>query len=82
MVDYAAPSDRAGEPRGRATAAHRSSFLRNLDWVLAVRGRAALVAVRALGDQRDHGDDVPGDPNYYVVRQVALRAGRGVGWSR
>ena len=71
----------AERPRvGLASAARRAraplAFLRRLDWVLM----AATFALVGYGLGSVSGItrfDVPGDPNYYVVRQ-AIAAGIGV----
>jgi rod shape determining protein RodA len=71
MVDYASPTVRA-EHAALAVGA----YLRRLDWVLlAAVGALVGIGLWAIGGITR--DDVPGDPDYYVVRQgvfVALGA--------
>jgi rod shape determining protein RodA len=67
MADYAA--DRRFAIRQRARA-RENTYLRNLDWVLlgAVGGIVAYGLWVISGITKD---DIPGNPNYYVVRQAA-----------
>jgi rod shape determining protein RodA len=67
MADYAADRRLAIRERARA---RESTYLRNLDWVLL----AAVGGIVAYGLWVISGitkDDIPGNPNYYVVRQAA-----------
>ena len=67
MADYAADRRLAVRQRARA---RESTYLRNLDWVLL----AAVGGIVAYGLWVISGitkDDIPGNPNYYVVRQAA-----------
>jgi rod shape determining protein RodA len=66
MVDYAATQQVRARPRART---RESSFLRNLDWalLLAVGGIVGYGLWVISGITKD---DVPGDTNYYVVRQA------------
>ena len=68
MVDYAA--DRDDSRSANARRAREARTLRNLDWVLL----AAVGGIVAYGLWVISGitkDDIPGNPNYYVVRQAA-----------
>ncbi len=66
MVDYAASNRVAVRQRARA---RETTFLRKLDWalLLAVGG---IIVYGIWGIAGITKDDVPGDPNHYVVRQV------------
>jgi rod shape determining protein RodA len=67
MADYAAERRLATRQRARA---RESTYLRNLDWVLL----GAVGAIVAYGLWVVSGvtkDDIPSNPNYYVVRQAA-----------
>ena len=66
MADYAADRRLAVRQRARA---RESTYLRNLDWVLlvAVGGIVAYGLWVIAGITKD---DIPGNPNYYVVRQA------------
>jgi len=67
MADYAADRRLAVRQRARA---RESTYLRNVDWVLL----AAVGGIVAYGLWVISGitkDDIPGNPNYYVVRQAA-----------
>jgi len=66
MTDYVVSRRMAARSRARA---REVSFLRNVDWALLL----AVVALVAYGLWAIAGitrNDVPGDPNYYVVRQA------------
>ncbi|MDQ3778727.1 MAG: rod shape-determining protein RodA [Actinomycetota bacterium] len=70
MAEYAAAIPRRGR-RPRAETARAVSLLRRLDWMLlgAVGGLVAFGLWAIDGITRG---DVPGDPDYYVVRQAAF----------
>jgi rod shape determining protein RodA len=70
MADYAAPIPRRGR-HPRADTARAVTFLRRLDWMLlgAVGGLLAFGLWALDGITRG---DVPGDPDYFVVRQAAF----------
>ncbi len=70
MVDYAASRRARVRPRARV---RESSYVRNLDWalLLAVGGIVAYGIWVVSGITKD---DVPGNPNYYVVRQAIFAA--------
>ena len=70
MADYAAPVARRGR-HPRADTARAVTFLRRLDWMLlgAVGGLLAFGLWALDGITRG---DVPGDPDYFVVRQAVF----------
>jgi rod shape determining protein RodA len=68
MTDYAAPIA-ARARRSRDETARAVTFLRRLDWVM-LAAVAGLVAFGLWAIDGITRGDVPGDPNYYVVRQA------------
>jgi len=70
MADYAASAP--SRPRGRhpkADTARAVTFLRRLDWImLAAVGGLVVFGLWALDGVT--GQDVPGNPDYFVVRQA------------
>lgn len=75
MIEYAGARAGRARPR-RREAVEAGSVLRRLDWVL-LSAVAALVAYGLWMISGITRDDVPGDPDYYVVRQ-GLAAAIGV----
>jgi rod shape determining protein RodA len=74
MVDYASRRPLARRPRAAATG-DLGAFLRRLDWLL-VLAAGALVAYGLWAVSGVTRYDVPGDPDYHVVRQgLAAAAG-------
>jgi rod shape determining protein RodA len=73
MVEYVSSARPAS--RRHREAADVGSYLRRLDWVL-LGGVAGAVAFGLWAISGITANDVPGDPNYYVVRQ-AIFAGLG-----
>jgi rod shape determining protein RodA len=76
MADYAGHVPARPRSRRRAEVATVSSFLRRLDWVL-VLAVAGLVAFGLWAISGITRFDVPGDPNYQLVRQ-SIAVGVGV----
>jgi rod shape determining protein RodA len=74
MLEYAG-SQRAG--RREREAPHLLAVVRSFDWILLV-GLAALVVVGLWGIGGVTSHDVPGDPNYYLDRQILYAAVGGV----
>ena len=72
-MEYAERSALRTEGRGRV-----GEFLRRLDWIL-LAGVAALVLVGLWAIAGITRDDVPGSPDYYVVRQAIFAAIGAVG---
>jgi rod shape determining protein RodA len=72
MLEYAG-SQRAG--RRERDAPHLLAVVRSFDWILVV-GLLALVAVGLWGIGGVTSHDIPGNPNYYLNRQI-LYAGVG-----
>jgi rod shape determining protein RodA len=70
-IDYAG-SRRTGARR-RSDVAHATSFARRLDWVL-LSAVGALVAYGLWAISGITHNDVPGDSNYFVVRQAIFVA--------
>jgi rod shape determining protein RodA len=71
MADYAAPIRARARRRPSADTARAVSFVRRLDWVML----AAVGALVGFGLWAVDGitrQDVPGDPDYYVVRQAVF----------
>jgi rod shape determining protein RodA len=68
MLEYAG-SQRAGLQRQRGEGAALATVLRSLDWVL-VAGVAGLVAVGLWAVSGVTRFDVPGNPDYYLKRQI------------
>ncbi|CAN5257077.1 rod shape-determining protein RodA [soil metagenome] len=70
MVDYASNSRVAGRAR-RREAADVASFVRRLDWVL-IGSVGAIVGygLWAIAGITEH--DVPGNPDYYLTRQIVF----------
>jgi rod shape determining protein RodA len=71
MADYAAPIPARARRRPSADTARAVSFVRRLDWVML----AAVGALVGFGLWAVDGitrQDVPGDPDYYVVRQAVF----------
>ncbi len=67
-------SDRARARARRRELAQAAPLLARLDWVM-LAAVAGIVALRALGDRRaSRAHDVPGDPAYYVYRQLVFVA--------
>ena len=73
MVDYASNSRVAARARRRESA-DVASFVRRLDWVL-IASVGALVAYGLWAIAGITRYDVPGDPNYYLSRQVIFVIG-------
>ena len=71
MADYAAPAPRRARRYPRADTARAVSFVRRLDWVMlaAVGGLVAFGLWAIDGITRL---DVPGNSDYYVVRQAVF----------
>ena len=68
MTDYAATVATRARRHPRADTARAVSFIRRLDWImLAAVGGLVGFGLWALGGITRQ--DVPGDPDYYVVRQ-------------
>jgi rod shape determining protein RodA len=76
MVDYASRRPVSRRRARPAAAGDLASFARRLDWLL-VLAAAALLAYGLWAVAGVTRYDVPGDPDYHVVRQ-ALAAGLGV----
>jgi rod shape determining protein RodA len=76
MVDYASRRPVTRRRARPAAAGDLASFARRLDWLL-VLAAAALLAYGLWAVAGVTRYDVPGDPDYHVVRQ-ALAAGLGV----
>ncbi len=74
MLEYAG-SQRAG--RRERDAPHLLAVVRSFDWILVV-GLAALVAVGLWGIGGVTSHDVPGNPNYYLDRQILYAAIGGI----
>jgi rod shape determining protein RodA len=68
MVDYASPTVRAEH-----AALALGAYLRRLDWVL-VAAVGALVGIGLWAIGGITRDDIPGDPDYYVIRQGVFAA--------
>jgi rod shape determining protein RodA len=71
MADYAASIPTRARRRPKADTARAVSFVRRLDWVML----AAVGALVGFGLWAVDGItrlDVPGDPDYYVVRQAVF----------
>ena len=77
MLEYAG-SQRAGLQRHRGEGVALVAVLRSLDWLL-VAGVAGLVAVGLWAISGVTRFDIPGDPNYYLQRQIVYVAVGGVG---
>jgi rod shape determining protein RodA len=78
MADYAASIPTRARRRPKADTARAVSFVRRLDWVML----AAVGALVGFGLWAIDGitrQDVPGDPDYYVVRQAVFAAMGAVG---
>ncbi len=74
MLEY------AGSQRGglrEREAPHLLAIVRSLDWVLLF-AVAALVAVGLWGIAGVTSHDIPGNPNYYLNRQILYAVGGGV----
>ena len=78
MVDYASNARAASRARRREEAADVASFVRRLDWVL-IASTAALVGYGLWAIAGITRHDVPGDPNYYLTRQIAFAVIGGIG---
>jgi rod shape determining protein RodA len=78
MADYAAPAPRRARRYPRADTARAVSFVRRLDWVMlaAVGGLVAFGLWAIDGITRL---DVPGNSDYYVVRQAVFAVMGAVG---
>ncbi len=78
MADYAAsvPSRRTRHPR--ADTARAVSFVRRLDWIM-LAAVGALVAFGLWAIDGVTGQDVPGNPDYFVVRQAIFAVIGGLG---
>jgi rod shape determining protein RodA len=74
MLEYAG-SQRAG--RRERDALHLLAVVRSFDWVLVV-GLAALLVVGLWGIGGVTSHDLPGDPNYYLNRQILYAAVGGI----
>jgi rod shape determining protein RodA len=78
MADYAASIPTRARRRPKADTARAVSFVRRLDWVML----AAVGALVGFGLWAIDGitrQDVPGDADYYVVRQAVFAAMGAVG---
>src|SRR5579871_2307331 len=74
MLEYAG-SQRAG--RREREAPHLLAVVRSFDWLLVV-GLAALLVVGLWGIGGVTSHDVPGNPNYYLDRQILYAAVGGI----
>src|SRR5581483_12024810 len=72
MIEYAG-SQRAGLRRESGEGVALLSVLRSFDWILLV-GVAALVGVGLWGIAGVTKFDIPGDPNYYLDKQIVYVA--------
>jgi rod shape determining protein RodA len=70
MLEYAG-SQRAG--RREREAPHLVAVVRSFDWVLVI-GLAALLVVGLWGIGGVTSHDIPGNPNYYLNRQILYAA--------
>jgi cell division protein FtsW (lipid II flippase) len=77
MLEYAG-SQRTGLRDRRVEGPALVGILRSLDWVL-LAGVAGLVAVGLWGIAGVTRFDIPGDPSYYLDRQIVYAAVGGVG---
>jgi len=78
MVDYASNARAASRARRREEAADVASFVRRLDWVL-IASTAALVGYGLWAIEGITRHDIPGDPNYYLTRQIVFAVVGGIG---
>ena len=78
MVDYASNARAASRARRREEAADVASFVRRLDWVL-IASTAALVGYGLWAIEGITRHDIPGDPNYYLTRQIVFAFVGGIG---
>jgi cell division protein FtsW (lipid II flippase) len=67
-LDYVTDAAAAGRARRRREAADVASFIRSLDWLL-IGAVAAVVAYGLWAIAGITRHDIPGNPDYYVVRQ-------------
>ncbi|HUZ16413.1 MAG TPA: FtsW/RodA/SpoVE family cell cycle protein [Gaiellaceae bacterium] len=74
MLEYAG-SQRAG--RREREAPHLLAVVRSFDWILVV-GLAALLVVGLWGIGGVTSHDIPGNPNYYLDRQILYAAVGGI----
>jgi rod shape determining protein RodA len=78
MADYAASIPTRARRRPKADTARAVSFVRRLDWVmLAAVGALVGFGLWAIDGITPH--DVPGNPDYYVVRQAMFAVMGAVG---
>jgi rod shape determining protein RodA len=70
MVDYVSNGRAAARAR-RREAADVASFVRRLDWVL-IAAVGALVGYGLWAIEGITRHDIPGDPNYYLTRQIVF----------
>ena len=70
MVDYVTNGRAAARAR-RREAADVASFIRRLDWIL-IAAVAALVGYGLWAIEGITRHDIPGDPNYYLTRQIVF----------
>ena len=68
MADYAAPAPARSRRHPRADSARAVSLVRRLDWIMLL-AVGALVTFGLWAIDGVTGQDVPGNPDYYVVRQ-------------
>jgi rod shape determining protein RodA len=78
MVDYASNARAASRARRREEAADVASFVRRLDWIL-IASTAALIGYGLWAIEGITRHDIPGDPNYYLTRQIVFAVVGGVG---
>ena len=78
MVDYATNSRAAARARRREEAVDVTSFVRRLDWVL-LASTAALVGYGLWAIAGITRHDIPGDPHYYLTRQIVYAVIGGIG---
>ncbi len=79
MAEYAASVPRRRTRHPRADTARAVSFVRRLDWIM-LAAVGALVAYGLWAIDGVTGQDVPGNPDYFVVRQAIFAVIGGLGF--